>query len=101
MARSGSAPAARSTICTTRAASPAALGIPHYIVNFERQFDEHGGLELRARVRRRADADPVRALQRRPEVRDARGARRGLGAELVATGHYARVERDEARPVSC
>ena len=55
-----SAPAARSTICTTRGASPPRIGIPHYIVNFEREFDEHGRLELRARVRRRADADSVR-----------------------------------------
>ena len=34
-------------------------------------------VELRARVRGRPHADPVRALQRRPEVRDARGAGRG------------------------
>ena len=33
-----SAAAARSTICTTRGAWPPPIGIPHYIVNFERQF---------------------------------------------------------------
>ena len=31
----------------------AAIGFPHYIVNFERQFRETVDLELRARVRRR------------------------------------------------
>jgi hypothetical protein len=37
------------------------------------------------------DAEPVRALQRqRAPGRDAR-ARRGLGSETLATGHYARV----------
>ena len=40
-ARRASAAAARSTISTMRGASPAAIGIPHYIVNFERKFEEH------------------------------------------------------------
>ena len=41
-------------------------------------------------------ADSVRPLQRRPEVRDAGRARgRASTPTYVATGHYARVERDE------
>ena len=52
------------------------IGIPHYIVNFERKFQEHVIVELRARVRRGPDADSLRALQQRPEVRDAGRARR-------------------------
>ena len=73
----------------------ARLGIPHYIVNFEREVRRARRLELRRGVCGGPDADPVRPLQRRPEVRDAGGARAGLGAELVATGHYARVEKDD------
>ena len=38
--RSPSAAAARSTICTTRGAWRRRIGFPHYIVNFEQQFQE-------------------------------------------------------------
>ena len=38
--RTRSAAAARSTTCTTRGASPRRIDIPHYILNFERQFEE-------------------------------------------------------------
>ena len=76
--RSVSAAAARSTTCTTRGASPRAIGIPHYIVNFEHKFQEHVISDFVRGVRGRPDADSVRALQRRPEVRLARGAGAGL-----------------------
>ena len=89
------APAAPSTTCTTRGAWRAAIGIPHYIVNFESQFDEHVVVELRARVRGGPHADSLLALQQRPEVRRrCSTGRAGFGAEQLATGHYARVERD-------
>ena len=75
----------------------AAIDIPHYILNFERQFDEQVVVELRPRVRLRPHAAALRALQQRPEVRDAARARRAASAPTaVATGHYARVERDAA-----
>ena len=78
IARSGRA--ARSTICTTRAASPPASASRTTSSTSSEQFAETVDLELRQRVRRRPHADPVRALQRRPEVRDARRARRGVRA---------------------
>ena len=71
-----------------------ALGFPHYIVNFERQFQRHGDLELRQRVRRPAARRFLRALQQRPEVLDAARPRaRARRRTIVATGHYARVEQ--------
>ena len=39
--------AARSTICTTRGARRRAIGIPHYIMNFERQFESARDRQLR------------------------------------------------------
>ena len=56
----------------------AAIDIPHYILNFERQFDEQVVSNFVQRVRVRTHAAPLRALQQRPEVRDARRARRRL-----------------------
>jgi tRNA-specific 2-thiouridylase len=73
-----------------------AIGIPHYIVNFERQFDEHvvsGFVSeyLRGRtpipcVRCNGDLKFTTLLERA----------RAFDAEVVATGHYARV--DEVSP---
>ena len=47
-------------------------------MNFERQFDEQVIAQLRRRVRRRPDAAALRALQQRPQVRDAGRAGAGL-----------------------
>ena len=57
----------------------AAIGFPHYIVNFERQFQRDGHLELRPRVRVGAHAAALRALQQRSEVLDAARARARAG----------------------
>ena len=77
----------------------ARLGIPHYIVNFERQFEE--------RVVSRFVADYAAARTPIPCIRCNSDLKfsslldraRGLDADCVATGHYARVEhasRDES-----
>ena len=68
--------AARSTTCTTPAASRRRSGFRTTSLNFERQFRETGDRQLRRRVRRRPHADSLRALQQRPEVRDAARSRR-------------------------
>ena len=61
------------------------IGIPHYIVNFERKFEEHVVSDFVQRIRRRTHADSVRALQRRSQVRVTRrsgaGVRRGGGGD--------------------
>src|SRR6266513_1267634 len=74
----------------------AAINIPHYILNFERQFDEHVVSNF---VREyAAGRTPLPCAHCNSDLKFATLAdrARGFGAEAVATGHYARVERDAA-----
>jgi tRNA-uridine 2-sulfurtransferase len=74
----------------------ATLGIPHYLVNFERQFDEHVVSNF---VREyAAGRTPIPCVHCNGDLKFATLVERarGLDAEWVATGHYARVDRDEA-----
>jgi tRNA-specific 2-thiouridylase len=70
------------------------LGIPHYIVNFERQFDETVVSNFIREYA--AGRTPIPCVHCNGDLKFATLAARadGLGAEFVATGHYARVERD-------
>ena len=73
-----------------------ALHIPHYILNFERQFDE---LVVSNFVREYSSGrTPLPCAHCNGDLKFATLADRGRahGADRVATGHYARVERDEA-----
>ena len=73
------------------------LGIPHYIVNFERQFDETVVSNF---VREYASGrTPIPCVHCNGDLKFATLAARaeGLGAGLVATGHYARVEAINGR----
>jgi tRNA-uridine 2-sulfurtransferase len=74
----------------------ARIGIPHYIVNFEQQFadtvisnfvSEYG-----------AGRTPIPCVHCNGDLKFATLVERaqGFGADRVATGHYARVEYDEA-----
>ena len=72
------------------------LGIPHYIVNFEQKFHETVVSDF---VREyAAGRTPIPCVHCNGDLKFATLVDRaaGLGAELVATGHYARVDRDEA-----
>ena len=74
----------------------ARLGIPHYIVNFERQFGEQ---VISNFVREyAAGRTPIPCVHCNGDLKFATLADRAkaLDAEYVATGHYARVERDDA-----
>ena len=70
------------------------LGIPHYIVNFERQFDTHVVSRF---VQEYADGrTPIPCVRCNGELKftSLLERARGLDADYLATGHYARVERD-------
>ena len=72
----------------------ATLGIPHYILNFERQFD---AAVVSTFVREYAvGRTPIPCVQCNGELKFAHLLDRAaaFGADAVATGHYARLDRD-------
>ncbi len=72
------------------------IGIPHYIVNFERQFSEQ---VISNFVREYVDGrTPIPCVHCNGDLKFATLAARAtaLEADFVATGHYARVAQDEA-----
>jgi len=71
----------------------ARLGIPHYIVNFERQFEEH---VISHFVQEYVNArTPIPCVQCNSDLKFSSllERARGLNADYVATGHYARVAK--------
>jgi tRNA-specific 2-thiouridylase len=74
----------------------ARLGIPHYIVNFEREFGEHVVSNFVEEYA--AGRTPIPCVRCNGDLKFATLAARaeGLGADVVATGHYARVDQDPA-----
>ncbi|MGE5813959.1 MAG: tRNA 2-thiouridine(34) synthase MnmA [Acidobacteriota bacterium] len=72
-----------------------AIGIPHYIVNFEREFNDEVVADfVREYVSGRT---PIPCVHCNSDLKFSTLLDRaeGFGAEAVATGHYARVDRDE------
>ncbi len=70
------------------------IGIPHYIVNFERRFEDHVVSDF---VREyAAGRTPIPCVHCNGDLKFASLVERGegFGAEAVATGHYAQVDRD-------
>ena len=74
----------------------AAINIPHYVLNLERQFDEQVVSNFVGQYA--AGRTPLPCARCNSELKFATLVERarGFGAEAVATGHYARVERAEA-----
>jgi tRNA-uridine 2-sulfurtransferase len=74
----------------------AAINIPHYIVNFERQFHEHVVSNFVGEYT--SGRTPLPCAHCNSDLKFAALLDRahGFGAEAVATGHYAQVERDPA-----
>ena len=74
----------------------AAIGIPHYIVNLERTFEEHVIADF---VREyAAGRTPIPCVHCNGDLKFASLVERaeGFDAQAVATGHYAQVDVDEA-----
>jgi tRNA-uridine 2-sulfurtransferase len=74
----------------------AAIDIPHYIMNFERQFEEHVIANFVNEYT--AGRTPLPCARCNSDLKFATLADRaaGFGADAVATGHYARVDLDAA-----
>ena len=74
----------------------AAIGIPHYILNFEQPFEEHVIANFVHEYT--AGRTPLPCAHCNSDLKFAALAdrARGFGADAVATGHYARVEHDAA-----
>ena len=73
----------------------AAIGIPHYIVNFERKFEEHVVSDF---LREYASGrTPIPCVHCNGDLKFASLVERAesFGAPMVATGHYAQVDFDE------
>jgi tRNA-specific 2-thiouridylase len=71
----------------------AAIGIPHYILNFENRFDEQVVSNFIREYA--AGRTPIPCSHCNSDLKFATLLERaiGFGADLLATGHYARVER--------
>jgi len=74
----------------------AAINIPHYILNFERQFTEQVISNFVSEYT--AGRTPLPCAHCNSDLKFATlvDRARGFGADAVATGHYARVEHDAA-----
>ena len=73
-----------------------AIGIPHYILNLERQFNEHVVSNFVGEYA--AGRTPLPCAHCNSDLKFTTLLERatGFGADAVATGHYARVERSPA-----
>ena len=71
----------------------AAIGIPHYILNFENRFDEQVVSNFISEYA--SGRTPIPCSHCNSDLKFATLLERalGFGADLLATGHYARVER--------
>jgi tRNA-specific 2-thiouridylase len=74
----------------------AVINIPHYILNLERQFDEQVVSNFVSEYA--LGRTPLPCAHCNSDLKFAELASRaqGLGADAVATGHYAQIERDDA-----
>ena len=87
--------------CTARDADDARLtarllGIPHFVLNHEATFDRTVIAPFTAAYLTGCTPNPCFACNQHVKFGSLLAAARRLGAEQVATGHYARIGRDPA-----
>ena len=75
----------------------AAINIPHYILNFERQFQETVVANFVGEYVAGRTPLPCARCNSDLKFSTLLDRAKGLGAEVVATGHYARVEQSGGR----
>jgi tRNA-specific 2-thiouridylase len=101
--RRSAEPADRFDSCCSPAAADEArrvaerLGVPHYVLNYEHEFDHEVIAYFAAAYARGETPNPCVPCNSRLKFGSLLARARGWGASCVATGHYARVERDAAR----
>ena len=74
------------------------LGIPHYVLNMEREFHDQVMDYFVAEYRRGRTPHPCIACNDKIKFSQLMARADALGAEYVATGHYARVESAAVHP---
>ncbi|MGH9475408.1 MAG: tRNA 2-thiouridine(34) synthase MnmA [Terriglobales bacterium] len=70
------------------------LGIPHYVVNFEEQFERDVVRTFVSEYRAGRTPVPCSLCNTAVKFHQLLATARQIGAEAVATGHYARVRQD-------
>ncbi|HTL48014.1 MAG TPA: tRNA 2-thiouridine(34) synthase MnmA [Verrucomicrobiae bacterium] len=73
------------------------LGIPYWVFNFEKEFKAHVVDYFAAEYMKARTPNPCIACNEHIKFRLFLHRARQLGYDSIATGHYARLERNEAR----
>ena len=73
-----------------------ALGMPYYVFNYKDAFREQVMARFAAAYQRGATPNPCLDCNRYLKFGLLETRARALGCEVLATGHYARIEQDEA-----
>ncbi|MGC8667973.1 MAG: tRNA 2-thiouridine(34) synthase MnmA [Chthonomonadales bacterium] len=74
----------------------ARIGIPHYVFNFREHFQNEVIQHFVLEYSRGRTPNPCVECNRRVKFRELLHQARRLGARYLATGHYARIVKDEA-----
>ena len=92
--RGGGARAARTTISRMRAGSPSVMDFPFYVVDLRAEFGARVIDNFVSEYLGGRTPNPCVMCNREIKFDRLRERAAALGADYVATGHYARIERD-------